>query len=118
MTGTTTLFLSLKVIIGNSMVNPHGGVLRKGGRRKLQSGWVVISCAAGHRKLSSIIIPFGIEHDEEQHITNPKAKILLDYNATEDEPNPRKFAVATYELDYKKGKVISLSIYTRSPEKK
>ena len=56
--------------------------------------------------------PFGIEHDEEQYITNPKAKILLDYNATEDEPNPRKFVVTTYELDYKQGKVISLSVYT------
>ena len=56
--------------------------------------------------------PFGINHDEEQHITNPKAKILLDYNATEDEPNPRKFTVATYELDYKNGKVIVLGPYT------
>ena len=56
--------------------------------------------------------PFEMGHDEEQHITNPKAKILLDYNATEDEPNPRKFTVATYELDYKKGKVIALGLYT------
>jgi glycine cleavage system H lipoate-binding protein len=56
--------------------------------------------------------PFGMEHDEEQHITNPRAKILLDYNATEDEPNPRKFIVATYELDYKKGKVITLGFYS------
>jgi N,N-dimethylformamidase beta subunit-like protein len=55
--------------------------------------------------------PFGMKHDEEQHITNPKAKILLDYNATEDEPNPRKFTVATYELEYKKGKVIALGFY-------
>jgi len=56
--------------------------------------------------------PFEMGHDEEQHITNPKAKILLDYNATEDEPNPRKFTVASYEMDYKKGKVIALGLYT------
>jgi N,N-dimethylformamidase beta subunit-like, C-terminal len=56
--------------------------------------------------------PFEMEHDEEQHITNPKAKILLDYNATEDKPNSKKFTVATYELDYKKGKVIVLGLYT------
>jgi len=56
--------------------------------------------------------PFEMKHDEEQHITNPKAKILLDYNATEDKPNPRNPKVATYELDYKKGKVIVLGLYT------
>ena len=56
--------------------------------------------------------PFEIKHDEEQYITNPHAKILLDYNATENEPNPRKFVVATYELQYEKGKVIILGLYT------
>jgi len=56
--------------------------------------------------------PFNIKHDEEQYITNPRAKILLDYNATENEPNPRKFVVATYELDYMKGKVVTLGLYT------
>jgi glutaredoxin-related protein len=56
--------------------------------------------------------PFDAKHDEEQYITNPHAKILLDYNATENEPNPRKFVVATYELEYEKGKVITLGLYT------
>jgi len=56
--------------------------------------------------------PFDAKHDEEQYVTNPKVKILLDYNATENEPNPRKFVVATYELDYKKGKVLTLGLYT------
>jgi N,N-dimethylformamidase beta subunit-like, C-terminal len=56
--------------------------------------------------------PFDAKHSEEQYITNPNAKILLDYNATENKPNPRKFVVATYELEYKKGKVITLGLYT------
>jgi glutaredoxin-related protein len=56
--------------------------------------------------------PFDIKHDEEQYITNPHAKILLDYNATENKPNPRKFVVATYELEYKKGRVLTLGLYT------
>ena len=56
--------------------------------------------------------PFGITHVEEQHVTNPKAKILLDYNATINRPDPGKFVIATYELDYKKGKVITLGIWT------
>jgi hypothetical protein len=40
--------------------------------------------------------PFDIKHDEEQYITNPRGKILLDYNATENKPHPREFVVATY----------------------
>ena len=56
--------------------------------------------------------PFDAKHDEEQYVTNPNVKILLDYNATENEPNPRKFVVATYEIDYGKGKVLTLGLYT------
>ena len=56
--------------------------------------------------------PFDAKHDEEQYVTNPNVKILLDYNATENEPNPRKFTVATYEFDYKRGKVLTMGLYT------
>jgi hypothetical protein len=56
--------------------------------------------------------PFESKHSEEQHITNSRAKVLLDYNATENERHPRKFVVATCELDYKKGKVLALGLYT------
>ncbi|HSA72764.1 MAG TPA: N,N-dimethylformamidase beta subunit family domain-containing protein [Nitrososphaeraceae archaeon] len=56
--------------------------------------------------------PFGITHIEEQSITNPKAKILLDYNATINRPDSGHFVIATYELEYKKGKVITLGIWT------
>jgi hypothetical protein len=56
--------------------------------------------------------PFDIKHDEEQYITNPRAKILLDYDATENEPNPRNFTMATYEIEHEKGKVLTLGLYT------
>ena len=46
--------------------------------------------------------PFGITHDEEQHVTNPKAKILLDYNATKNKPDPGQFVIATYETRIQK----------------
>jgi hypothetical protein len=69
--------------------------------------------------------PFEYKHHEEQYITNPDVKILLDYNATLSDPNnvqelksykdPAKFSknlhIAVYEHDYKKGKVIALGIY-------
>ena len=56
--------------------------------------------------------PFGIEHDEEQYITNPRAKILLDYNATENKPNPRQFVIATYVMGYGNGQVLTFGLYT------
>jgi hypothetical protein len=59
--------------------------------------------------------PFGVRHNEEQYITNPDAKIILDYYAYNTSKNtflPRDFKIATYELDYQKGKVITLGLYT------
>ena len=56
--------------------------------------------------------PFGITHVEEQYVTNPKVRILLDYNATINRPDPGQFVIATYELEYKKGRVITLGIWT------
>ena len=59
--------------------------------------------------------PFGVIHNEEQYITNPNAKIILDYQAYdvgESKFLPSDFKIATYELDYKKGKVITLGLYT------
>jgi hypothetical protein len=59
--------------------------------------------------------PFGVIHNEEQYITNPDAKIILDYYAYNTSQNtflPRDFKIATYELGYQKGKVITLGLYT------
>jgi hypothetical protein len=53
--------------------------------------------------------PFGITHNEEQHVTSHNAKILIDYNATK---NQKEASIATYLLEYKKGKVIGLGIWT------
>ena len=36
---------------------------------------------------------------------------MLGYNATENEPHPRYFVITTYELDYLKGKVLTLGLY-------
>jgi hypothetical protein len=57
--------------------------------------------------------PFNSTHNEEQYITNPNAKILLDYNATLiKRGNVSHPKIATYEYDYKKGKVIGLGLYS------
>jgi len=59
--------------------------------------------------------PFGARHNEEQYITNPDAKIILDYqayNASKSKFLPKDFRIATYELSYQKGKVITLGLYT------
>lgn len=58
--------------------------------------------------------PFGYEPHEEQHITNPNDIILLNYNASlsNNVSLSTKPVVATYELNYQKGKVIALGIYS------
>jgi hypothetical protein len=58
--------------------------------------------------------PFHYSHHEEQYLTNPNDLILLNYNASVPKeqditPDP---VIATYELNYQKGKVIALSIYS------
>ncbi len=62
--------------------------------------------------------PFGYTPHEEQYITNPKDKIILDYHATLVHPGdfankriPKHFTIATYELQYQKGKVIVIGLY-------
>jgi len=58
--------------------------------------------------------PFNYKHHEEQYVTNPKNLILLNYNAliTKKDSKPEKILIATYTLNYKKGKVIDLGIYS------
>jgi hypothetical protein len=69
--------------------------------------------------------PFEYKHREEQFITNPDVKILLDYNATISDCNNvqemkigeiecKNLHIAAYEHDYKKGKIIALGIYPNS----
>ncbi len=58
--------------------------------------------------------PFDYRHIEEQHISNPNDIILLDFQAKY--PKGHKFnpMVASYELNYGKGTVISSSIWGTS----
>jgi N,N-dimethylformamidase beta subunit-like protein len=58
--------------------------------------------------------PFEYQHHEEQYITNPNDKILMNYNASLlNYSIPLvKPVIATYELNFERGKVISLGIYS------
>jgi hypothetical protein len=58
--------------------------------------------------------PFEYRHHEEQYLTNPNDKILMDYNASiaNKDSKPMKILIATYALDYEKGKVVVLGIYS------
>jgi hypothetical protein len=56
--------------------------------------------------------PFRYRHHEENYVTNPNDIILLDYNATGYNKTNIRHVVATYELNYGKGKVIALGIYS------
>ena len=55
--------------------------------------------------------PFNYTHSEEQYVTNPKAKILLDYNAYNLTKKYSNATVATYMMDYGKGKIVNLGIW-------
>ena len=54
--------------------------------------------------------PFHYKHHEEQYLTNPNDLILLNYHASSIKQP--KIVIATYELNYKKGKAIALGIYS------
>ena len=51
--------------------------------------------------------PFLYNHHEEQYITNPNVKILIDYQAQ----SQYNFLIAAYELKYGLGKVVSFGIF-------
>ncbi|MGA7977288.1 MAG: N,N-dimethylformamidase beta subunit family domain-containing protein, partial [Nitrososphaeraceae archaeon] len=58
--------------------------------------------------------PFNYTHFEENYVNNPIATILLDYGAQHvyrDDKARTPVKVATYELDYGKGKVIMIGLY-------
>ena len=63
--------------------------------------------------------PFRYIHHEENYVTNPNDIILLDYNATDNNnatdynyKTDIRHVIATYELNYGRGKVIALGIYS------
>ncbi len=66
---------------------------------------------SSHKKVYFKNNPFNYTHSEEQYVTNSKAIILINYHAynlTEQYPNA---IVATYMMNYGKGKVINLGIW-------
>lgn len=59
--------------------------------------------------------PFNYKHHEEEYMPNRTGDvILLNYNAsiTKKDSKPMKILIATYTLNYKKGKVIALGIFS------
>jgi len=55
--------------------------------------------------------PFDYTHYEEQHLTNPNATVLIDYEAYGFPEKYMNATVATYHMDYGLGKVIHLGIW-------
>ena len=51
--------------------------------------------------------PFSYVHHEEQYVTNPNVRILIDYQAQ----SIYNYLIAAYELEYGNGKVISFGIF-------
>jgi hypothetical protein len=56
--------------------------------------------------------PFGYHPHEEQYISNPHDLILLNYDVNSDSLQRQNKVIATYELNYLKGRVIALGIYS------
>jgi hypothetical protein len=74
----------------------------------LGSNYLCFSC-----KITFGNNPFQYSHHEEQYITNPGVIVIKDYNATaldyKSVSNPR---IATYEMNYSKGKVVVMGLYS------
>lgn len=63
------------------------------------------------KKLNFTNNPFNYIHSEEQYVTNPKAKILINYKANGLPEEYSNATIATYEMNYGKGKIINLGIW-------
>ena len=55
--------------------------------------------------------PFNYTHSEEQYVTNPRAKILINYDTSYSSDKYPNATIATYYMDYKKGRIINLGIW-------
>ncbi len=83
----------------------------KDGKTKPNIGSVIIIHAMSIKTFRNN--PFDYSSHEEQYITNPKDIILLNYNPIELPNTPKSnVAIAAYELNYGKGKVTALGIYS------
>lgn len=57
---------------------------------------------------------FNYTHTEEQHVTNTNSRLLLDYGAHMPDNAAFNATVATYELEYGKGKVVMIGLFTNT----
>lgn len=84
--------------------------------KKDTSDWIGSNYLCYLCEITFLNNPFGYKHHEEQYLTNPKDLISMNYNAAviskHYHPPVSKPVIATYELNYKKGKVIVLGIYS------
>ena len=58
-------------------------------------------------------MPFNYTHTEEQYISNPNAVILYDYKIF-DPMDPPNVTVASYEMNYGKGKILMTSLFAHN----
>ena len=65
-----------------------------------------------HTNITFTNNPFNYTHFEEQFVNNPKAKIIIDYGIKFPKgwSGPTESTVATYSLNYGKGKVIMMGL--------
>jgi hypothetical protein len=85
--------------------------------RKETSQWLGSNYLCYSCRITFLNNPFGYKHHEEQYLTNPNDMILMNYNAVvmstkKYHPPVAKPVIATYKLNYQKGKVIVLGIYS------
>ncbi|MBV9178757.1 MAG: hypothetical protein JO297_17160 [Nitrososphaeraceae archaeon] len=84
--------------------------------KKDTSFWVGSNYLCYSCKVIFLNNPFGYKHHEEQYLTNKKDVILMNYDADlllqSYHPPIAKPVVAAYELNYQKGKVIVLGLYS------
>jgi len=78
----------------------------------LGSNYLCYSC-----KITFLNNRFGYKHHEEQYLINPNDMILMNYNALvmstkKYHPPVARPVIATYKLNYQKGRVIVLGIYS------
>jgi hypothetical protein len=82
--------------------------------RNETSEWIGSNSFCFSCNVTFVYNPFQYKHHEEQYLTNPNDLILLNYHASASINQPKIVhpIIATYELNYQKGKVIALGIYS------
>jgi hypothetical protein len=85
--------------------------------KKETSQWLGSNYLCYLCKITFLNNPFGYKHHEEQYLTNPNDKILMNYNAVvmstkKYHPPVARPVIATYKLNYQKGRVIVLGLYS------